>query len=110
METQRARPGNVLPLPRWTIIIHGVQMLLAVIILGLDAYGIRWIPYNALIFSLVAVSRPRSYLSIIKLRPSGSYYPWHMPLYHRDDPFPPQLVQCVHCRRPASSYDAFLDR
>ena len=50
------RPSNVLPLPRWTIIIHGVQLLFAVVILGLDAYGIRWIPYNALIFSLVAVS------------------------------------------------------
>jgi hypothetical protein len=51
------RPDNVLSVPRWTVIIHGVQAVFAIIILGLDAYGIRWIAYNALIFSLVAVCR-----------------------------------------------------
>ncbi|KAF2747648.1 hypothetical protein M011DRAFT_50150 [Sporormia fimetaria CBS 119925] len=45
--------GNVLPLPRWTLIVHGLQIILAIIILGLDAYGIHYIAYNALIFSLV---------------------------------------------------------
>jgi hypothetical protein len=57
MQALNNRPANVLAVPKWTVIIHGVQMLLAIIILGLDAYGIRWIPYNALIFSLVAVSQ-----------------------------------------------------
>lgn len=46
---------HLLPLPRWTIIVHSVQILVAVLILGLDAYGIKYIPYNALIFSLVTV-------------------------------------------------------
>ncbi|KAF2709676.1 hypothetical protein K504DRAFT_379328, partial [Pleomassaria siparia CBS 279.74] len=51
--SQRPRPAHVLAVPRWTLIIHVVQPVLAVAILGLDAYGIRWIPYNALIYSLV---------------------------------------------------------
>ncbi|ORY05264.1 hypothetical protein BCR34DRAFT_604552 [Clohesyomyces aquaticus] len=46
-------PPHVLPLPRWTLVLHGAQIGLAIIILGLDAYGIRWIDYNALIYSLV---------------------------------------------------------
>ncbi|KAF2467262.1 uncharacterized protein BDR25DRAFT_345026 [Lindgomyces ingoldianus] len=46
-------PPHVLPVPRFTLAIHAVQILLAIIILGLDAYGIRWIQYNALIYSLV---------------------------------------------------------
>lgn len=49
-------PPHVVRVPRWTFAIHGVQALFAVIILGLDAYGIHWIAYNALIYSLVAVS------------------------------------------------------
>ncbi|KAF2659330.1 hypothetical protein K491DRAFT_712849 [Lophiostoma macrostomum CBS 122681] len=48
------RPAHVLTVPRWTSVIYGLQILLAIIILGLDAYGIHWIPYDALIFSLVA--------------------------------------------------------
>jgi hypothetical protein len=53
---ERVRPAHVLDVPRWTLILHIVQAALAIIILGLDAYGIRWIAYNALIFSLVVVS------------------------------------------------------
>lgn len=44
---------GLLPLPRWTLAIHAVQILFAIVVLGLDAYGIHYIPYNALIFSLV---------------------------------------------------------
>ncbi|OAG10744.1 uncharacterized protein CC84DRAFT_1161604 [Paraphaeosphaeria sporulosa] len=39
--------------PRWTVAVHAVQILFAIIILGFDAYGIKYIAYNALIFSLV---------------------------------------------------------
>ncbi|KAF2738391.1 hypothetical protein EJ04DRAFT_549893 [Polyplosphaeria fusca] len=53
MDTESGRPANVLPLPRWTLIIHAVQVVLAIIILGLSAYGVHWIAYNALIFALV---------------------------------------------------------
>jgi hypothetical protein len=49
-------PPNVIRVPRWTLALHVIQFVFAIIILGLDAYGIKWIPYNALIFSLVAVS------------------------------------------------------
>jgi len=51
--TERVAPAHVLPVPRWTLIIHLVQAVLAIIILGLSAYGIRWIAYNALIYALV---------------------------------------------------------
>jgi len=46
--------AGLLPLPRWILGIHATQIVFAVVVLGLDAYGIRWISYNALIFSLVA--------------------------------------------------------
>ncbi|KAF2440359.1 hypothetical protein P171DRAFT_489077 [Karstenula rhodostoma CBS 690.94] len=39
--------------PRWTVAVHAVQILFAIVILGFDAYGIKYIAYNALIFSLV---------------------------------------------------------
>lgn len=47
---------GLLPLPRWILGVHVTQIVFAVVILGLDSYGIRWFSYNALIFSLVAVS------------------------------------------------------
>jgi hypothetical protein len=53
MDTQAGRPANVLPVPRWTVLIHGIQIILAIIILGLSAYGVRWIAYNALIYAIV---------------------------------------------------------
>ncbi|KAF2022087.1 hypothetical protein BU24DRAFT_37269 [Aaosphaeria arxii CBS 175.79] len=53
MTGTQTTPSNVLPLPRWTLIIHGVQVLLAIIILGLAAFGVHWIAYNALIFAIV---------------------------------------------------------
>jgi hypothetical protein len=51
-------PPHVLRVPKWVLAIHAVQAVFAIIILGLDAYGIRWIAYNALIFSLVVVRIP----------------------------------------------------
>ncbi|KAF2789465.1 hypothetical protein K505DRAFT_253300 [Melanomma pulvis-pyrius CBS 109.77] len=51
--TERTRPAHVLPVPRWTLIFHIIQAVFAVIVLGLDAYGINYLAYNALIFSLV---------------------------------------------------------
>lgn len=55
-------PPNVVRVPRWTIALHAVQFIFAIIVLGLSAYGIAYVPYNALIFSLVVV-RPLSPLS-----------------------------------------------
>jgi hypothetical protein len=49
-------PAHVLALPKWVLAIHAVQAVFAIIILGLDAYGIHYIAYNALIYSLVVVS------------------------------------------------------
>ncbi|CAI6335869.1 unnamed protein product [Periconia digitata] len=46
-------PSNVVRVPRWTLALHAVQFVFAIIILGLSAYGISYVPYNALIFSLV---------------------------------------------------------
>jgi hypothetical protein len=60
-------PAHVLALPKWVLAIHAVQAVFAIIILGLDAYGIHYIAYNALIYSLVVVSpcipSPSSFLS-----------------------------------------------
>lgn len=37
----------------WVLIVHAVQVVFAIIVLGLSAYGVHWVPYNALIFALV---------------------------------------------------------
>ena len=47
---------HIVAVPRWTLGLHIAQLFLAVIILGLDAYGISFIAYNVLIYSLVVVS------------------------------------------------------
>ncbi|OCL09135.1 hypothetical protein AOQ84DRAFT_439173 [Glonium stellatum] len=49
MESQ----SHVVAVPRWTLGLHIIQLLFAVIILGLSAYGISFISYNVLIYSLV---------------------------------------------------------
>jgi hypothetical protein len=38
------------------LIAHAGQIVLAIVILGLAAYGVDYISYNVLIYSLVAVS------------------------------------------------------
>lgn len=53
MNQQAERPANVLPLPRWTLIIHAVQAVIAVIVLGLAAYGVHWFEYGGLIWSII---------------------------------------------------------
>lgn len=39
-----------------TLFVHVVQLVLAVVILGLDAYGVGYVAYNILIYSLIIVS------------------------------------------------------
>jgi hypothetical protein len=39
-----------------TLIAHGAQIVLAITVLGLAAYGVNYISYNVLIYSLVVVS------------------------------------------------------
>lgn len=40
-----------------TILTHVAQIVLAIAVLGLAAYGVDYISYNVLIYSLVVVSR-----------------------------------------------------
>ena len=47
---------HIVAVPRWTLGLHIAQLVLAIIILGLNAYGISFNPYNDLIYSLVVVS------------------------------------------------------
>jgi hypothetical protein len=37
------------------LLLHSVQLILAAVVAGLDSYGIRYVPYNALIYSLAVV-------------------------------------------------------
>ena len=39
-------------------ILHGTQTFLALIVMGLDAYGIQYVAYNVSIYSLVVVRSP----------------------------------------------------
>lgn len=39
------------------LLAHIAQLVLAIIILGLAAYGVDYISYNALIYSVVVVSK-----------------------------------------------------
>ena len=53
--TERVVPAHVLAVPRWTLIIHIVQAALAIVILGLSAYGVHWFAYPALSYALAVV-------------------------------------------------------
>ncbi|KAF2681295.1 hypothetical protein K458DRAFT_406643 [Lentithecium fluviatile CBS 122367] len=46
-------PPHVLRVPKWVLAIHAAQVVFAIIILGLSAYGVHWIAYNVLIYALV---------------------------------------------------------
>ncbi|PVI06594.1 hypothetical protein DM02DRAFT_667473 [Periconia macrospinosa] len=46
-------PPNVVRVPRWTLALHAVQFVFAIIILGLSAYGVSYVPYARLAFSIV---------------------------------------------------------
>jgi hypothetical protein len=49
------------PTPRLPVLcIHITQLLLAVAILGLDAYGVGYVAYNVLICSIVVVRKPHA--------------------------------------------------
>ncbi|TVY32472.1 hypothetical protein LSUB1_G007870 [Lachnellula subtilissima] len=43
---------NVIVVPKWIIILRGIQILLAVIILGISAYGTYWIHFNSWAFAI----------------------------------------------------------
>jgi len=36
----------VIALPKWVFVVRILQALLALIVLGLSAYGIYWVPYS----------------------------------------------------------------
>lgn len=36
----------LLEVPKWLIIIRGIQLLFSVIVLGLSAYGVYWVAFN----------------------------------------------------------------
>lgn len=46
-----------------TLLAHIAQLVLAVITLGLAAYGVDYISYNVLIYSIAVVSKISPYLS-----------------------------------------------
>ena len=37
---------QVLAVPKWLIFLRGAQLVLAVIVLGISAYGVYWIAFN----------------------------------------------------------------
>ncbi|KAF2810328.1 uncharacterized protein BDZ99DRAFT_563235 [Mytilinidion resinicola] len=45
--------SHVVDSPKWTIIVRGLQVVLAVAILGMSAYGIYWVAFGAFILSLI---------------------------------------------------------
>jgi hypothetical protein len=48
-----------LPKPRLALVaLHAFQLTLAIIILGLAAYAVRFIAYNVLVYTLVVASQP----------------------------------------------------
>jgi len=47
----------VITLPKWVFVIRIVQALLALVVLGLSAYGIYWVPYSVSFLKQKAKSR-----------------------------------------------------
>jgi len=43
---------QVLVVPKWVIILRGIQLFLATVVLGLSAYGVHWIAFNAWGFAI----------------------------------------------------------
>ncbi|KAG9242779.1 hypothetical protein BJ878DRAFT_154057 [Calycina marina] len=43
---------HVVTLPKWIFVIRIIQAVLAIVVLGLSAYGIYWVPYNSWCFAL----------------------------------------------------------
>lgn len=43
---------QVLTLPKWVLVLRGLQILFAVIILGFSAYGVYWIAFNVSRYSI----------------------------------------------------------
>jgi len=42
----------ILEVPKWLPILRGIQLLLSVIVLGLSAYGVYWVAFNAFGFAI----------------------------------------------------------
>jgi len=40
------------------LVVHALQLVLAIVLLGLDAYNIHYVAYNVLVYGLVAVGKP----------------------------------------------------
>ena len=40
------------------LVLHAAQLLFTIVLLGLDCYGIRYIAYDRLVYSLFVVSIP----------------------------------------------------
>jgi hypothetical protein len=49
------------------ILIHTVQLILAIIILGLSAYEVHYVAYNVLIYSVIVVSSSQQSPSLSQL-------------------------------------------
>lgn len=47
-----SRSSHVIPLPKWVLFVRGFQLLLAVIVMGVSAYGIYWVAFNSWCFAL----------------------------------------------------------
>jgi hypothetical protein len=99
-ETTTQNPAN-LPEPRSVILFsHTAQLVLAITIMGLDAYGVRYVAYNALICSLIVVGQFQSFVIIpsliiytVSLHCPSMYLPYRVTM------LPAEVIQSVHrCR------------
>lgn len=55
-ETGRQRRARLPPRQVLTLVLHGVQLLLAIAITALEAYALRYVVYRVLVFPLIIVS------------------------------------------------------
>ena len=56
--TRTENESRVARTPLWVVVVRGLQLILAVIILGLSAYFIHGIYFDELGFAIVCVSCP----------------------------------------------------
>jgi hypothetical protein len=55
-EPGRQRRAGLPPRQVLTLVLHGVQLLLAIAITALEAYALRYVVYRFLVFPLIIVS------------------------------------------------------
>jgi hypothetical protein len=107
-ETEAGQSGHLPRTRLLFLLLHSAQLALAIAVLGLDSYGLLYVQYNVLIYSLTVVCNCHSLKVRRANRPRGYLYTLSVPLLARLPGLFWKVVQCVHLDRSSRLDDCFL--